>query len=249
MISSPLILNRFFSFSVITTKVKGHEHCNPEQLMECAKPLTVFDGLTSFISSKSDLEKVCPNLKEAIKCIHTYTRHCMNKEEKQAFRELFNGTGKMVHELCREGVYQEEYLRHAPCMSQVAGESEVCFRSYTKAMQKIQSDSPPEIKISELSIDTVLRKKRRHAADEGIKNVCCAFQEFIECSTHAVRRRCGDESAKFSHKFFNKMSATMLQLHCSNYGRRECGMMSSSVSLQNSVFVILALSFFQLLVR
>ncbi|KAG5872640.1 hypothetical protein JTB14_016156 [Gonioctena quinquepunctata] len=177
--------------------------------MECSKPLSVLtdSGLTSFVSSRADLEKVCPDLKEAVRCIHTFTRHCMNREDRQHFKKLFHGTGLMVHELCKNGTFQEEYLRHAPCMTQVSSEGEVCFKGYTKDMQDIQSSSPTEVNISELNIDTVLRKKRRHAADEGIKNLCCSFQQYVECLTHAVRRRCGEESAHFSYKLLDKMSS------------------------------------------
>lgn len=47
------------------------------------------------------------DLKEAIKCIHAYTRHCMNNEHRRHFKKLFHGTGLMVQELCRNGTYQE----------------------------------------------------------------------------------------------------------------------------------------------
>lgn len=47
--------------SVITSRVKGHEHCSSQELMNCAKPLSVLtdSGLT-FVSSKADLDKICP---------------------------------------------------------------------------------------------------------------------------------------------------------------------------------------------
>ncbi|CAH2008550.1 unnamed protein product [Acanthoscelides obtectus] len=48
-------------FKLITTKVKGHEQCTAQQLMSCAKPLSLLtdSGLT-FVSSKADLDKICP---------------------------------------------------------------------------------------------------------------------------------------------------------------------------------------------
>ncbi|CAH1116015.1 unnamed protein product [Phaedon cochleariae] len=235
--------------TLITTKAKAQDNCNADQLMHCAKPLSVLtdSGLTSFVSSKSDLEKVCPDLKEAIKCIHGFTRHCMSKEDRSHFRTLFHGTGLMVHELCRNGTYQDEYLKHAPCMSRAANENEVCFKRYTRAMHTIQSNSP-EINISEPDIVTVLKKKRA-AADEGIKNICCAFQEYVECSTQSVRRKCGDISAEFSHTFLDKMSAAMIQLHCTEYGRRECGMMSSSQATRQTVLTLLTIYLFQWFLR
>lgn len=63
-----------------------------------------------------------------------------------------------------------EYLKHAPCMKKVERENEVCFKRYTKAMNDIQSNTP-EVNSAEPDIVSVLKKKRE-AADEGIKNVC-----------------------------------------------------------------------------
>ncbi|VEN54730.1 unnamed protein product [Callosobruchus maculatus] len=79
-----------------------------------------------------------------------------------------------------------------------------------------------------------------------------AFQEYVECSTHAVRRQCGDEAADFSRGFLDKMSSSMIQLHCTEYGRRECGLISSATSLFNTqqpVLVGLILSIVSLIFR
>ncbi|XP_018573831.1 uncharacterized protein LOC108912896 [Anoplophora glabripennis] len=241
------VLSALF-ITVITSKVKGHEHCSPQELMNCAKPLSVLtdSGLT-FVSSKADLDKICPDLKEAIRCIHAYTRHCMNNEHRRHFKKLFHGTGLMVHELCRNGTYQEEYLKHAPCMKRVEKQNEVCFKRYTKAMNEIQSNTP-EVNSSEPDIVNVIKKKRE-AADEGIKNVCCSFQEYVECSTHTMRRQCGEEAAEFSRRFMDKMSSSMIQLHCTEYGRRECGLIAASSRIENSALAVIAFSLVALFLR
>ncbi|XP_056638172.1 uncharacterized protein LOC130446113 [Diorhabda sublineata] len=218
--------------TLFTTIVKGQDRCSFQNFIECAKPLSVLtdSGLT-FFNSKQDLEKVCPNLKEAIRCIHGFTRHCMNKEDRQHFKELFRGTGSMVHELCREGHYQQEYLKHAPCMTEISTENERCFENYTIAMDKLKSNTM-QVDSSLIDITSELKKKRA-IADEGIRNVCCAFQEYIECSTTAVRNKCGYNTAEFSRNFLNKMSSTMLNVHCTEYGKRQCGL-SDSMSLPSS---------------
>ncbi|KAJ8972035.1 hypothetical protein NQ314_000418 [Rhamnusium bicolor] len=132
-------------------------------------------------------------------------------------------------------------------MKQVEKENEVCFKRYTKAMNEIQSNTP-ELNNSEPDIVNVMKKKRE-AADEGIKNVCCSFQEYVECSTHTMRRQCGEEAADFSRRFMDKMSSSMIQLHCTEYGRRECGLISSSNTVENSALAIVVLSLFTLLLR
>nr|CAH7768843.1 unnamed protein product [Callosobruchus chinensis] len=141
--------------------------------MSCAKPLSLLtdSGLT-FVSSKEDLDKICPDLKEAIKCIHGFTRHCMKNEHRKHFRKLFHGTAYTVHELCRNGTHQEEYLKHAPCMQKVEKQNAICFKRYTTAMHEIQSKTPAS-EVSQAEPDIInLMKKKREAADEGIKNVC-----------------------------------------------------------------------------
>jgi len=237
--------------TVITTKVRGYVHCSADELMRCAKPLSVLDSGLTLVSTKADLEKICPDLREAISCIHLYTRYCMNLQDRRHFKKLFHGTAEMVQNLCKNETYQEEFLRHAPCMQTVEPQNEVCFKQYTKKINEIESKTPMD-SISEedlMSFKTSLKRKR-DAADEGIKNVCCSFQEYVECSTSTTRNVCGNEAADFSKMFLDKMSSSMLQLHCQNYGPRECGLISSSSSSLNiSTLAVLVVTLLSLLLR
>lgn len=103
----------------------------------------------------------------------------MNPQERSHFRELFQGTGHMVHELCKNGTYQTEYLKYAPCMKQAEPQNEVCLKGYKSAMYKIESDSVEKQEEEDATVtgsepDDKLRyqKRKREAADEGIKSVC-----------------------------------------------------------------------------
>ncbi|KAL1497390.1 hypothetical protein ABEB36_008368 [Hypothenemus hampei] len=239
--------------TVITTKVRaGNVQCTADELMRCSKPLTVLDSGLTLVSSKADLENICPQLREAINCIHRYTRFCMGFEDRKHFKKLFHGTGEMVNNLCKNGTYQEEFLKHAPCMQLIEKENEVCFKQYTQKMSEIQEKSPMGDIVMEddlLTFKTTMKRKR-DAADEGIKNVCCAFQEYVECSTSTTRRVCGSEAADFSKKFLDKMSSSMIQLHCQNYGHRECGLItSSSLKLTNSLLAVLVFTILCLIIR
>lgn len=49
----------------------------------------------------------CRELKEAVRCIHSYTRLCMNLDHRKHFKMLFHGTASMVRHLCNNGTYQE----------------------------------------------------------------------------------------------------------------------------------------------
>ncbi|XP_050297678.1 uncharacterized protein LOC126737034 [Anthonomus grandis grandis] len=222
--------------TVITTKVRaGHTQCAADELMRCAKPLSVLDSGLTLVSTKADLEKICPDLRDALNCIHRYTRFCMTLQDRKHFKKLFHGTGEMVTNLCRNGTYQDEFLKHAPCMQRIEQKNEVCFKQYTKRMNEIESKTPMDsITEDDLVAFKTSYKKKRDAADEGIKNVCCSFQEYVQCSTSTTRKECGPEAADFSQKFLDKMSSSMIQLHCQNYGPRECGLISSSSKLSTS---------------
>lgn len=116
------------------------------------------------------------DLRNAVKCIHGYARHCMSPEELDHFRRLFHGTVAMVGDLCTNKTYQEEYLKYAPCMKKVEKENEICLKKYTKAMKEIESRTVhEEEEEAQGSVEPNLityQKRKREAANEGIKSVC-----------------------------------------------------------------------------
>lgn len=219
--------------TLFTTRIRGHQNCGPEQLVHCTKPLTILtdsgSGMT-IVTSKAELEKICPDLRSALRCIHEYTRMCMSLDRRRHFKKLFHGTQVVVQDLCNNGSFQNEYLTHSPCMKQVSKENEVCFSTYAQAMREIQSQpsAPPTSNpsLSSPAPDNSLLYNK----EDGIKNVCCSFQEYMECSTHVTRRTCGASAAEFSRKFLDRMSSSMINMHCSSYGADECHLMSSSAT-------------------
>jgi len=42
--------------------------------------------------------------------------------------------------------------------------------------------------------------------------VCSAFTEYLECSHHTVRRQCGDDTARFTKDFLDRMSTSLLKV-------------------------------------
>lgn len=60
-------------------------------------------------------------------------------------------------------------------MTQVEDENKLCFKRYTETMHQIQANTPdmPEAtQIISSEQDNKLQKKKREAADKGIKNLC-----------------------------------------------------------------------------
>lgn len=57
------------------------------------------------------------------------------------------------------------------------------------------------------------RLKRGFSIEFGVF-VCVrsAFTEYLECSHHTVRRRCGDDTARFTKEFLDRMSTSLLKV-------------------------------------
>ncbi|CAH1377472.1 uncharacterized protein [Tenebrio molitor] len=233
------VLSALF-ITVVTSKIRNHHHqnCGADHLIQCSQPIQMLtdSGLT-FATSKSELDRMCPDLRDSVRCIHGYTRYCMSLEEREHFKTLFHGTVLMVESLCRNETYQEEYLKYAPCMKKVEKQNEVCLNRYTTAMKAIDSQTRDEA--TEDPDLVTYQKRKREAADEGIRKVCCAFQEYVECSTHTMRRACGEDAAQFSRDFLDRISSSLIRLHCREYGRRECGLMSGAESSSSKMSSLL----------
>ncbi|XP_045477795.1 uncharacterized protein LOC123682979 [Harmonia axyridis] len=229
--------------TVITTKVRGQQNCNTA-FMQCARPLSVLtDSGLSFVTTKEDLDRTCPNFQEALRCIRAYTRRCMSYDQRKHFKKLFHGTTLMVHELCKNGTYQEEYLTYAPCMKNVESQTKGCFSKYATAMQDIQTKTNLEEE-REVIMDTdifMYEKRKRETADKGIRDVCCNFQEYVECSSSTMRQHCGEGAEKFSRKFLDQMSSAMIKSHCNEYTPKVCGIETSSASRSSSISMVISL--------
>lgn len=229
------------------------EDCGQEELVQCTKPLQVLSATSelSFVTKKEELDKLCPDLHAGLHCIRSYTRRCMNIHQRDHFNKLYHGTNEVIHELCEEGPYQEDFLRHAPCMRHVKKDYEVCAVSYQSTMAKIgqtvatTTARPPAPAVlpptpnaaMSLSMNDVQQQQnqnqhhhhRQHhnhpnstksvedAEEERLKMVCCAFHKYMQCSEFTVRHACGDETALFTRKFLDKMSNTLMRMHCVDY--------------------------------
>lgn len=247
----------FVTMAVSITQVTT-EDCGQEELVQCTKPLQVLSATSelSFVTKKEELDKLCPDLHSGLHCIRSYTRRCMNIHQRDHFNKLYHGTNEVIHELCEEGPYQEDFLRHAPCMRHVKKDYEVCAVSYQSTMAKIgqvattsstTTPAPPVLlhqptpnAAMSLSVNDMqnqnqqnhhhhrqhhnqhqqqqnLTKSVEDAEEERLKMVCCAFHKYMQCSEFTVRHACGDETALFTRKFLDKMSNTLMRMHCVDY--------------------------------
>lgn len=86
----------------------------------------------------------CSDLYSGLSCIRSYTRRCMTLKQRDHFHKLYNGTSHFIKDLCKEGTYQDEFLRHAPCLQTVKSEYEVCAKSYQETMSLISQKESDE---------------------------------------------------------------------------------------------------------
>ncbi|XP_058465799.1 uncharacterized protein LOC131439143 [Malaya genurostris] len=262
-----------FSMAFVTMAVSiaqvNTEDCGQEELVQCTRPLQVLSATSelSFVTKKEELDKLCPDLHSGLHCIRSYTRRCMNIHQRDHFNKLYHGTNEVIHELCEEGPYQEDFLRHAPCMRHVKKDYEVCAVSYQSTMAKIgqtvTSNSTPRPPIQptpnaamSLSMNDMQHEQQAHhrqqrnstksaedAEEERLKTVCCAFQKYMQCSEFTVRHACGDETALFTRKFLDKMSNTLMRMHCVDYtpesGKCRDYFRSHAIRFQLTTFTLL----------
>ncbi|XP_037033664.1 uncharacterized protein LOC119072520 isoform X2 [Bradysia coprophila] len=242
------------------------EECGQDELAACSRPLQVLTETSelSFVTKKSELDKLCPDLHAGLQCIRSYTRRCMNLHQRTHFNKLYHGTGEVIHELCEDGPYQEDFLRHAPCMRHVKSEYELCSKRYQNTMTRISQSTPNEHELQQQQYyqqqsqqqyqqqyqqqQPLNNTRTDDDGAEGIRAVCCAFKEYIACSEYTVKRTCGREAAFFTRTFLDRISNSLMRMHCENYHSEpgECGEPSASTrhifstlcSVYSALFVI-----------
>lgn len=65
-----------------------------------------------------------------------------------------------------------EYLKYAPCMREVAPQNNICFTRFSTEMKQIQEKSETQNNFSNPTELITYQKRKREAADEGIRSVC-----------------------------------------------------------------------------
>lgn len=221
--------------SIIVCYVSS-EDCGQEELTNCARPLQILQSTSelSIAAKKEELEKLCPDLHNGLHCIRSYTRRCMTLQQRNQFNKMYHGTNQVIRDLCKEGQYQDEFLKHAPCLRVVQAEYEVCTKRYQETMAFInQAKTQENVTLTE---------------DESVRTVCCSFTEYLDCSEQAARKTCGEETAQFTRGFLDKMSSTLVKTYCDSYykgsGRcREFESAAPSLGLSTSLILSALLSY------
>uniref|UniRef100_A0A1A9V4X6 Uncharacterized protein n=1 Tax=Glossina austeni TaxID=7395 RepID=A0A1A9V4X6_GLOAU len=95
------------------------EECGHEEFAKCAEPLEMLHLTSEFsigAAKKEELDKLCHELRKGVRCIQSYTRRCMDLQQRNQFNKLYHGTNQFIRDLCNKGEFQDAvggYTRHA----------------------------------------------------------------------------------------------------------------------------------------
>ncbi|XP_055694332.1 uncharacterized protein LOC129796439 isoform X2 [Lutzomyia longipalpis] len=138
-------------------------------------------------------------------------------------------------------IRKAHFLRHAPCMRHVKKQYEICSSTYQTTMSRIGQIVPEPSEATETSghADGHNLTRVHFYEMERIKTVCCAFKDYIDCSENVVRLACGEETANYTRRFLDKMSSSLMTMHCEDYGP-ESNKCTNSDGLNRSTSITLS---------
>ncbi|GIY61316.1 uncharacterized protein CDAR_217141 [Caerostris darwini] len=120
------------------------------------------------------------------------------------------------------------YLTHAPCFKNITLAEEKCAPKYRRL-----------IELSE-------NVNEEHDVDEGLKDSCCAFREFVLCKYIHVAQDCGHDADAFLQQHLDRITSPLLHEHCAHYtyGAGTCTSTSNNLRPALNLSMILTLFFF-----
>ncbi|XP_054717004.1 uncharacterized protein LOC129226426 [Uloborus diversus] len=177
------------------------EICTLSHLHGCLESLqSVTQGNDlALATTRAELLAVCSKLQESVLCVDEHMKNCFSVTQRKVFNHLVAGARQFLLELCVSGPIQEAYLRHSPCYRNVSLSEDKCAPKYRHL-----------IYLSE----NVNEKKD---VDEGLRESCCAFDEFVHCKYMYVTKDCGQDAANFLQQHLDRISSPLIHEHCAHY--------------------------------
>ncbi|XP_037953962.1 uncharacterized protein LOC119684084 [Teleopsis dalmanni] len=183
---------------VLTTSVSSEE-CGQEEFTKCAEPIEILHLTSEFSiggAKKEELDKLCHELRKGVRCIQSYTRRCMDLQQRNQFNRLYHGTNQFIRDLCNKGEFQDEYLRHAPCSEIAKKEFETCANQFKETMVFLKPNKNQEAAENNTFV-------------ENVKTICCSINELVDCFEDAAKKICGSDAAKFTRELVDKYAHSL----------------------------------------
>ncbi|XP_076288675.1 uncharacterized protein LOC143213065 [Lasioglossum baleicum] len=205
-----LLVTAFYSLLGSCRSADTSQECGHERLMNCARPLErINSDDLSLTIMKDGQNQLCSEFESSIKCIQTFTIDCLEENQREHFNNLYAGTNKAVMELCQDGPFLDELVKHADCMHKMEPQHELCQKRYQRIIEEVA-------------------KQKHNVTDQSMKRVCCGFKEYLDCSHHTARRHCGDDTAQFTKEFLDRVSGSLLGTYCKPFTEKVCGIGSGA---------------------
>ncbi|GFU39848.1 uncharacterized protein TNCV_1950121 [Trichonephila clavipes] len=118
------------------------------------------------------------------------------------------------------------YLKYAPCYKNVSVAEEKCAPKYRHLIELTENVSD------------------ERDVDEGLKESCCAFRDFVLCKYKYVSRDCGHDAAEFLERHLDRITSPLLHEHCAHYtyGDGTCSAMAKIQQPLQTIIFMLAIS-------
>ncbi|KAH8347759.1 hypothetical protein KR084_000777 [Drosophila pseudotakahashii] len=228
--------------ALLLPSVANSEECGQEDFAKCAEPLDMLNLSSNFSlgpETKEDLDKLCHELRKGVRCIQSYTRRCMDMQQRNQFNKIYHGTNQFIRDLCNRGPFQDEYLRHAPCSNTARKQLAVCGEQYKETMEFLKPNKNKD-------------NSENGTHNENIKTICCSIHELVDCSENTARRICGYEAGAFTRKLVEKYASSLTKIYCESFtrnpgicregegnGSSRAGLSSSSLLLAGTLLTLL----------
>ncbi|XP_016988438.1 uncharacterized protein LOC108051007 [Drosophila rhopaloa] len=196
---------------LLLLSVASSEECGQEEFSQCAEPLDMLQLTSNFSigpAKKEELEELCHELRKGVRCIQSYTRRCMDLQQRSQFNKLYHGTNQYIRDLCNKGKFQDEYLKHVRCSAKAKEEFEVCSNRYKETMVFLKPNKNQE-------------NSGNGTLNENIKTICCSINKLVDCSESAARKICGDEAGQFTRELVDKYANSLTKIYCEDFNRNK----------------------------
>ncbi|GFY67728.1 uncharacterized protein TNIN_3681 [Trichonephila inaurata madagascariensis] len=154
--------------------------CTLMELHGCLQSLQTQSNDLAFAATRYELLTLCSTLKESVSCVDDHMKLCFTPTQRKVFNHVVAGARQVLLELCVPGPIQEAYLKHAPCFKNVSLAEDKCAPKYRYLMELSENVN------------------QRQNVDEGLRESCCAFGEFVTCKYLYVSQDCGSRRCSLS---------------------------------------------------
>ncbi|XP_049806849.1 uncharacterized protein LOC126249235 [Schistocerca nitens] len=198
-------INSVWTLLVVLTTCKSGdlaaqrvELCEREKYLPClnmARPLLTQAHLV-FPDNKRDIDEMCKTWLRFEECINDYTKDCFTENQQEEFKKAVESPVDLVHRMCTEHQYQQEYLQQAACIQSTITREGHCSPHYKRLLDQVMGENEPG-------------------------HLCCFHNQFRECVLSETKRNCGsaadpESAVEFSQQILDK-ALNFLHVQCSKY--------------------------------